>query len=146
MPAAHLRHPAPEREALAVDVVLAEARTAAGVDVLAHVAQPGLEEQVDRDPVAVVALQRQLVDVAPDPVLPGLKRAHHRVARVVVMPGRVAVRARVAAAAVPACHAAPEADPALLAHPSAVLADRLGDRLPVVADLLRVLASDGHAR
>src|SRR5207244_8900047 len=53
----------------------------------------------------------QLVDVAPAPVLPGLERADDRVAALVGVRGRMAVRRIVAAADVSALQADPQVQP-----------------------------------
>src|SRR4051794_41056870 len=138
-PAAHLGDPAPEWEALPVYEPLVDVGVPAVPDVIAHVAHAGLEEQVDLDPVAIGLSQRELVEVAPHPVLSGLQRADHRVVGRVVVRRGVAARARVAAADVSAGQAAPEADP-VLSGAGALLADGIGDRRPVRAYVLDVLA------
>src|SRR4051794_5582931 len=140
--AAHLGNPAPEREALAVDVVLGQRRSAALLEVLAHVSEPGLVEEVDLDEPAVGVAQRHLVDVAPHPVLAGLERLDHRVAGRLVVAGGVLAGTRVAAADVAAGQAPAQAD-RLEALAPAVLAHRLGERGPVVTDVVDVLAGRG---
>src|SRR3954469_20363490 len=139
---AHLGDPAPQREALAVDLVLGHGRAAALLEVLAHVAEPGLVEEVDLDEAAVDLAQRDLVDVAPHPVLPGLEGLHHRVAGRLVVARRVLAGARVAAADVAAGQDPAQADRLEPLAP-AVLAHRLGDPGPVVADVVDVLAGRG---
>src|SRR6185503_12643142 len=83
-PAAHLGDPRAEREALAVGEVLGDARLAARREVVAHVRDPRLVEQVDLDPAAVDRPHRHLVEVAPHPVLAGLERLDHRMLGVAV--------------------------------------------------------------
>src|SRR6185436_10713413 len=114
-------------------------------EVVAHVRQPRLEEQVDLDPAAVDRPHRHLVEVAPDPVLAGLERLDHGMLGVAVVRGGVRARARVAAAHVPAAEAAAEAHPIGPALRLALLADGVPGRRPVGPDVVDVLAGRAHA-
>src|SRR5215216_5122041 len=135
VPPPHLGDPASEREALAHGEALVDRRLPAGPQVVAHVPDACLEEEVDLDPAAIDMAHRELVDVAPHPVLSGLQRLDHRMAGLPMVPRRVMEGARIAAPDVPARQAQPEAHPAALASADAVLAHRLRDRPPVDTDL-----------
>src|SRR5690242_19390664 len=97
-------------------------------------------------PPPVDLAQRDLVDVAPHPILAGLEGLHHGMPRLVVVRGGVAAGARVAAADMSAAEALAQAHPACLAGTRAVLADLLGGRGPVRPDLVEMRAGGGHGR
>ena len=85
--------------------------------------------------------ERNLVDVAPAPVLAGLERTNDRVRRGVVVRGRVPVGGVVAAADMPAGQADPEMQP-FAARAQAILAAVNRRRQLADADLVQVATDD----